>query len=64
MNKAEQNQRFNQAEYIADFNKKNYKHYHIKVNLKDKDVIEHLEKQNNKNGYIVDLIKKDMKAMK
>ena len=54
-------QRFNQAEYIADFNKKNYKHYHIKVNLKDKAIIEHLEKQSNKNGYIINLIKNDIK---
>lgn len=28
--------RFNQAEYIKQFNKENYKHYHIKVNLKIK----------------------------
>lgn len=53
--------KFNQAEYIADFNKKNYKHYHIKINLKDKAILEHLEKQTNKNGYIIGLIEKDMK---
>lgn len=53
--------KFNQAEYIADFNKKNYRHYHIKVNLKDKAIIDHLEKQSNKNGYIINLIENDIK---
>ena len=53
--------KFNQAEYIADFNKKNYRHYHIKVNLKEEEIIEHLEKQPNKNKYIIDLVKKDIK---
>lgn len=55
-------QRFNQQDYIAGFNKMNYKHYHIKVNLKDKAIIEHLDKQTSKNRYIVDLIKKDMES--
>jgi hypothetical protein len=55
---------FNQLDYIKDFDKKNYKHYHIKVNLKDKEIINHLEKQDSKNGYILDLIRKDIKENK
>lgn len=49
-------------QYIAKFNKENYKHYHIKVNLKEKDVIDKLDSQPSKNGYIVNLIKKDIKG--
>lgn len=52
---------FNQKEYIKQFNKDNYKHYHIQVNLKDKEVIDKLNSVDSKNGYIIDLIKKDIK---
>lgn len=51
---------FNQLDYIKQFNKENYKHYHIKVNLKDKEVIDKLDGVGSKNGYIIDLIKKDI----
>lgn len=51
-------------EYIAKFNRENYRHYHIKVNLKDKDVIEKLESVPSKNGYIVELIREDIKKSK
>lgn len=56
--------RFNQAEYIKQFNKENYKHYHIKVNLKDKKIIDRIEKQKNKNNYIIELVRKDIQNEK
>ena len=55
---------FNQYEYIKQFDKENYKHYHIKVNLKDKDIIEKLDKVGSKNKYILDLIRKDISKKK
>lgn len=48
-------------EYIARFNRDNYRHYHIKVNLKDKDVIDKLDSVSSKNGYITELIRKDIR---
>lgn len=57
-------EKFDQMKYINEFNKLNYKHYHIKVNLKDQDVIEQIEKQSSKNGYIVNLIKEDIRRNK
>lgn len=62
MDNNKQSIKFNQLEYINEFNKKNYKNYHIKINLKDKAIIDHLEKQKSKNGYIINLIKKDMRG--
>lgn len=55
---------FNQLEYIKDYDKNNYKHYHIKVRLDDVEVIKKLEEVESKNGYIIDLIKKDIKKNK
>lgn len=54
---------FDPIAYISDFSKKNYKHYHIVVNLKDTDVIEQIEKQESKNKYIVDLIRADLNKL-
>lgn len=54
----------NNLEYISKFNKENYKHYHIKVNLKDKEVIQKLDEVSSKNGYIVGLIKQDISNKK
>lgn len=60
LNFLQENPKRKQYEYIAKFNRDNYKHYHIKVNLKDKDVIEKLDSVPSKNGYITDLIRKDI----
>lgn len=38
---------------------KTYKQITLKIR-KDSDVLKWLEKQNNKNGYIIELIRKDM----
>ena len=54
-------EKFNQLEYIKEFNKRTYKHYHLQINRVEKEVIEHLDKQPSKNGYIIKLIKNDMK---
>lgn len=51
----------NNLEYIAKFNKENYKDYHLKVNLKDKEIIDKLESVKSKNGYIINLIREDIK---
>ena len=48
------------TEYKAKFDRENYRHYHLKISNKQKEVIKHLEKQENKNGYIIELIRKDM----
>lgn len=43
------------------YNAKNLKRFNIALNYKtDADIIEHLEKQKNKNSYIKELIKSDM----
>ena len=44
----------------AKYNKENTKTYLIRMNLKtDADIIRALDKQNNKTGYIKNLIAKD-----
>lgn len=48
------------SESATRYNKENTKTYLLRCNIKtDKDVIEHLEKQDNKNGYIKGLILSD-----
>lgn len=43
------------------YNKENYKVVNFKLHkTNDKDIMEHLEAQPNKQGYIKDLIRKDM----
>lgn len=64
LNFMQENPKFDQLDYISKFTKQNYKHYHLAVSLKDQDVIEQIEKQESKNGYIVNLIKEDIKRNK
>ena len=53
--------KFNQSEYIAEYVKENYKRFELRLNKKtEQDLIEHLDKQPNRNDYIRSLIKKDM----
>ena len=54
------NKIYNEAEYQREYAKKNYKHYHLKINNQEKRVIKKLEAQENKNRYIIDLIKRDI----
>ena len=47
------------------YNAKNVKQFKLNLNLKtDADIINHLDLQNNKQGYVKDLIRKDMKSTK
>jgi len=52
---------FNQMEYINKYNKQTYKKYTIMIRKDNEAVINHLEKQANKTGYILKLIEEDMK---
>lgn len=52
--------KFDANVYNRQFSKDNYKHYHLKVNIKETDVIEQLNKHTNKNRYIINLIKHDI----
>ena len=47
---------FNQVEYISKFNKNNYKMYQFRVKKIDKEIIEYLDKKENRNSYILSLI--------
>lgn len=48
--------------YMTKYDKENYRRYHFKLSLKnEKDLIKHLDKQDNMQAYIKELIKKDMK---
>lgn len=49
-------------EAIARYDAKATKQIHLKLNIKtDADILEHLEKQKSIQGYIKDLIRKDIK---
>lgn len=52
--------KFDEAAYQKEYAKKNYNHYHLKINKNEKAVIKKLEAQTNKNQYIISLIKKDL----
>ena len=51
---------FNQVEYISKFNKNNYKMYQFRVKKNDKELIEYLDKKENRNNYILSLINDDI----
>lgn len=48
---------FNQIDYISKYNKDKYKMYQFRVKKNDYDVIDYLDKLNNKNAFIIDLIR-------
>jgi len=49
--------------YIVEYVKSNCKKITLMLNKEyDKDIIEWMEKQENKNAYLKELIRKDMKA--
>lgn len=57
--------KFNKKEYDIEFNRKNYRRVEIRLNINtEKHLIEHLEKQPNKQGYIKSLIEKDIESLK
>lgn len=51
----------NRNQYWYEYKKKNYKRYNIIVRLDDKDVLEKLDSVKSVNGYILGLIKEDLK---
>lgn len=51
---------FNQAEYVSNFNKNNYKMYQFRVKKSDVRIIDHLDSVDNRNGYILSLINTDI----
>ena len=51
---------FNHVEYISKFNKNNYKMYQFRVKKTDKELIEYLDKKENRNTYILSLINEDI----
>lgn len=54
--------KFNQKQYIQNWVKENYKRYEVKVNKKtEADLMKWLDSKSNRQVYIKDLIKKDMK---
>lgn len=53
---------FDEKAYKETFDKENYKHIHLKISNRKEDVIKFLESKANKNGYIIELIEKDMRG--
>ena len=53
--------KFNQKEYQANWDKENCKRLYLKLNkANDADIINRLDKEVNKQGYIKNLIRKDI----
>lgn len=56
---------FDQAKYVAKYQKENIQRVVIKLNkIHDADIIEHINAQPNKQGYLKDLIREDIKNTK
>lgn len=56
---------FNQNDYINQYQKKAYKMYTFRINRnKYADLIDWIDSQPNKQGYIIDLIRSDMERNK
>lgn len=52
---------FDQKAYIAEYDKENTQRVAVKLNkIHDADILEQLEKQTNKQGYIKALIRADI----
>lgn len=54
----------NKRKYINRYNAETYKKYTIRIRRDDKEVIAFIEKQSNKNEFITELIKKEMRGRK
>lgn len=48
--------------YDMDYKKKSYRRYRLDVRYDDTEVIDFLESLENKNKYLLDLIKQDIKT--
>jgi hypothetical protein len=52
-----------QIKHIQEYNKENYVTLRVPISRKyENDIIEHLNKQISKSGYVKELIKKDLKS--
>lgn len=52
---------FDQAKYVDQYQRENIQRVAVKLNrVHDADILEHLEKQTNKQGYIKSLIRADI----
>ena len=51
----------NVIDYIANYNKKNYKSYQFRVKRSDSDLIEKLDNVGNRNAYLIGLLLNDIK---
>ena len=54
--------KFNQKKYINDYNKEKYKMYQFRVK-KENELVNFLDKLNNRNSYIISVIEKDRKVL-
>ena len=53
---------FNKAAYDAAYHKQALQQFNLKLNrVHDADLIEHLEKQSNRQAYLKELIRADMR---
>ena len=56
--------KFNQTEYIKEYQKKNYKMYQFRVKKENKKLINFLDTLNNRNEYIINLLENKLKPKK
>lgn len=52
----------NKLNYIAKYNKKNYKMYQFRIRKDDSDIIEKLDSVSNRNSYITELIRENVSS--
>lgn len=63
MTKLSETARKNKVDYNIEYKKKTIKQFKMDLNYNTmSDVIDWLDKQDNKQGYVIDLIRKDMLA--
>ncbi len=51
----------NYTDYLNRYNKNNYRQIAFRIRNDEIEVIEHLDKQENKSAYLLELVKEDMK---
>ena len=56
--------KFNQTNYINEYQKQHYKGFSLRIRLDKKEVLEKLESVPSKNAYIISLIEQDIENEK
>lgn len=51
-----------QVQYISEYNKENYKMYQFRVKRSDAEIIDKLDSIENRNSYLVDLIRSEIRS--